>query len=84
MEQKFGNKGMVFCFSKWKAHFDVAFHGTKFFLSHMVEVQLLYLNYQFYNNKIFTYLASKIGEVLDNELFNSYIKRLVIGLFTNR
>jgi hypothetical protein len=54
------------------------------FLSHMVEVQLPYLNYQFYNTKTFTYLASKIGEVLDNELFNSYIKRLVIGIFTNR
>jgi hypothetical protein len=54
------------------------------FLSHMVEVQLPYLNYQFCNTKTSTYLASKIGEVLDNEVFNSYIKRLAIGLFTDR
>jgi hypothetical protein len=75
---------MVFCFSKWKPYFDVAIHGAKFFLFHMVEDQLPYLDYQFYNTKTLKYLANKIGEVLDNELLNSYIKRLAIVLFTNR
>jgi hypothetical protein len=34
--------------------------------------------------RLFTYLVSKINDVLDNKLFDSYIKRLAIGLFTNR
>jgi hypothetical protein len=44
-------------------------------LTHTIKVKFLDLHEQFRNEKALTIMASKLGEVLDIEAANSYIKR---------
>jgi hypothetical protein len=67
--------GLSLSFSRFPPDFDVNAQGAEAFLTHIVKVQFPNLHEQFRNEKVFTIMASKIGEVLDIEAANSYIKR---------
>jgi len=62
-------------FSKFSPDFDANAHGSKSLLTHSIKVQFPDLHEQFRNAKALTILASKLGEVLDIEAADSYIKR---------
>lgn len=59
---------------------DHAFHrfivGAKQLLTHMIKIQFLDINFQFWNIVDITALASKIGIMLEVESLESYIKYL--------
>jgi hypothetical protein len=62
-------------FDKFSPDFDANAHGSKSLLTHSIKVQFPDLHEQFRNAKALTILASKLGEVLDIEAADSYIKR---------
>jgi hypothetical protein len=49
--------------------------GAEALLTHTIKVQFPDLHKQFRNAEVLTIMASKLGEVLDIEAVNSYIKR---------
>jgi hypothetical protein len=53
----------------------LVYKGAETLFSHIIKVQFLNLHEQFKNIKDFTIMASKIKEVLEIELEDSYIKR---------
>ncbi len=67
--------GLSLSFSKFSLDFDASVHGSESLLTHSIKVQFLDLHEQFRNAKALTILASKLGEVLDIEATDSYIKR---------
>jgi hypothetical protein len=67
--------GLNLSFSKFSLDFDASAHGSESLLTHSIKVQFLDLHEQFRNAKALTILASKLGEVLDIEATDSYIKR---------
>jgi len=66
-----------FSFSQYISNFDASVQGVETLLSHTIKVQFLDLHEQFRNAKALTIMASKIGEVLEIEPEDSYIKRFV-------
>jgi hypothetical protein len=67
--------GLNLSFSRYIPNFDTSVQGAETLLSHTIKVQFLNLREQFKNKKTFTIMASKIGEVLEMEPKDSYIKR---------
>jgi len=67
--------GLNLSFSRFSLDFDANAQGAEALLTHMVKVQFPDLHEQFQNKKALIIMASKIGDVLDIEAANSYIKR---------
>jgi hypothetical protein len=67
--------GMNFFFSRYVSNFDANAQGMKVLLTHTVKVQFPDLHEQFRNEKALTIMASKIGEVLEIEPADLYMKR---------
>jgi hypothetical protein len=68
---------MNFFCSRYISNFDSNTQRAKAMLTHTVKVQFLDLHEQYKNDKAFTIMASKIGEVLEIEPIESYVKRHV-------
>jgi len=68
--------GWAFSFSKYSENFRPNKQGAEKLLTHSIKVQFPDLHAQFRSIKALTIMASNIGEVLDIESPNSYIKRL--------
>jgi hypothetical protein len=66
--------GLNLSFSWYILNFDANVQGAETLLSHTIKVQFLDLHEQFRNTKALTIMANKIGEVLEIELKDSYIK----------
>jgi hypothetical protein len=62
-------------FSRFFPDFDASAQGAEALLTHTIKVQFPDLHEQFRNAKALTIMASKLGEVLDIEAEDSYIKR---------
>jgi hypothetical protein len=69
-------------FSRYIPDFDASSQGTEAQLTHAIKVQFPDLHEQFCNTKALTIMASKIGEVLEIEPAELYIKRPVRPLIT--
>jgi hypothetical protein len=67
--------GLSLSFSRFSPDFDASVQGAEALLTHTIKVQFSDLHEQFRNEKALTIMASKIGEVLDIEAADSYIKR---------
>jgi hypothetical protein len=67
--------GLSLSFSKYAPGFDANAQGVEAFLTHTIKIQFLDLHEQFRNDRALTIMASKIGEVLDIESVDSYMKR---------
>jgi len=67
--------GMNFFFFRYISNFDSNIQGVEVMLTHKVKVQFPNLHEQFRNDKALTIMASKIGEVLEIEPVESYVKR---------
>ncbi len=62
-------------FSRFSPNFDASAQGAEALLTHIIKVQFPDLHEQFRNAKALTIMANKLGEVLDIEAADSYIKR---------
>jgi hypothetical protein len=67
--------GLTLSFSKFSPDFDASAQGSESLSTHSIKVQFLNLHEEFRIEKALTILARKIGEVLDIEPADSYIKR---------
>ncbi|CAK9232539.1 unnamed protein product [Sphagnum troendelagicum] len=67
--------GLALSFSKYSPDFDASAQGSEAFLTHSIKVQFPDIHEEFRNPKALELLASKVGEVLDIEPADSYIKR---------
>ncbi|CAM6003600.1 unnamed protein product [Sphagnum balticum] len=67
--------GWALSFSKYSALFRPNEHGAETFLTHSIKVQFPDLHVQLRTEKALTIMASSIGDVLDIESPDSYIKR---------
>ncbi len=67
--------GLHLSFSRYIPNFDASVQGAETLLSHTIKVQFPNLHEQFRNTKALTIMANKIGEVLEIEPKDSYIKR---------
>jgi len=67
--------GLSLSFSRYVPNFDTSFQGAEALLTHTIKVQFLDLHKQFRNTKALTIMASKLGEVIEIEAADSYIKR---------
>jgi len=67
--------GWALSFSRYSALFRPNEHGAKMLLTHCIKVQFPNLHVQLCTEKALTIMASSIGEVLDIESSDSYIKR---------
>ncbi len=67
--------GLNLSFSRYISNFDASVQGVETLLSHRIKVQFPDLHEQFKNTKALTIMANKIGEVLEIEPNDSYIKR---------
>ncbi len=74
--------GWALSFSKYLANFRPKEQGIEMLLMHSVKVQFPDLHIQFRTTKTLTIMASSIGEVLDIESPDSYIKRPVGPMIT--
>jgi hypothetical protein len=74
--------GLNLSFSRYIPNFDTSVQGVETLLSHTIKVPFPDLHEQFKNTKALTIMANKIGEVLEIELKDSYIKRLVGPMIT--
>jgi hypothetical protein len=64
-----------FFFSRYVSNFDSNAQVAEAMFMHTVKVQFLNLHEKFRNDKDLTIMASKIGEVLEIMLVESYVKR---------
>jgi hypothetical protein len=62
-------------FFRYNPNFDANAQGAEALFTHTIKVQFPDLHEQFRNEKAFTIMVSKLGEVLDIEAANSYMKR---------
>jgi hypothetical protein len=62
-------------FSKYVPNFDSNVQGVEALLTHSIKVQFPDLHEQFRNTKALIIIASRIGEVLEIEATDSYMKR---------
>jgi len=67
--------GLNLSFSRFSPDFDTSAQGAEALLTHAIKVQFPDLHEQFKNATALTIMASKLGEVLDIEAADSYIKR---------
>jgi hypothetical protein len=67
--------GLSLSFSRYNPNFDANAQGAEALFTHVIKVQFPDLHEQFINERTFTIMASKLGEVLDIEAADSYIKR---------
>jgi hypothetical protein len=67
--------GLGLSFSRYIPNFDSSSQGAEAQLTHAIKVQFPDLHEQFRNTRAMTIMASKIGEVLEIEAVDSYIKR---------
>jgi hypothetical protein len=67
--------GLGLSFSRYIPNFDSSSQGAEAQLTHAIKVQFPDLHEQFRNTRALTIMASKIGEVLEIEAVDSYIKR---------
>jgi hypothetical protein len=67
--------GWAFSFSRYSALFRHNEHGAEKLLMHTIKVQFPDLHVQLCTEKALTIMANSIGEVLDIESLDSYIKR---------
>jgi hypothetical protein len=74
--------GLSLSFSRFSPDFDANAQGAEALLTHTIKVQFPDLHEQFRNEKALTIMASKLGEVLDIEVVDSYIKRPVGPMVT--
>jgi hypothetical protein len=66
--------GLNLSFFRYIPNFDASIQGAKTLLSHTIKAQFPDLHKQFRNTKALTIMASKIGEVIEIEPEDSYIK----------
>ncbi len=69
-------------FLRYIPNFNASSQGAEAQLTHAIKVQFLDLHEQFRNTKALTIMANKIGEVLEIEPAESYIKRPAGPLIT--
>ncbi len=74
--------GWALSFSKYSALFRPNEHGTETFLTHSIKVQFSDLHVQLRTEKAPTIMASSIGDVLDIESPDFYIKKPVGPMVT--
>jgi hypothetical protein len=74
--------GLSLSFSRFSPDFDASAQGAEALFTHTIKVQFPDLHEQFQNAKALTIMASKLGEVLDIEAADSYIKRSVGPMVT--
>ncbi len=67
--------GWALSFSRYSAPFRPNEHGAEMLFTHSIKVQFPDLHIQLRTEKALTIMASSIGEVLDIESSDSYIKR---------
>jgi hypothetical protein len=67
--------GLSLSFSRFSLDFDSSAQGAEALLTHTIKVQFPDIHEQFRNVKVLTILASKLGEVLEIEAAELYIKR---------
>ncbi len=67
--------GLSLSFSRYAPGFDANAQGAEALLTHTIKIQFPDLHEQFRNDRALTIMASKIGEVLDIESADSYVKR---------
>jgi hypothetical protein len=67
--------GLCLSFSQYIPNFDASSQGAEAQLTHAIKVQFPDLHEQFRNTRAVTIMANKIGEVLEIEAADSYIKR---------
>jgi hypothetical protein len=67
--------GLRLSFSRYNPNFNANAQGAEALLTHAIKVQFPNLHEQFRNERALTIMASKLGEVLDIEAADSYIKR---------
>ncbi|CAK9233236.1 unnamed protein product [Sphagnum troendelagicum] len=67
--------GLNLSFSKYNPNFDANAQGAEALFTHVIKVQFPDLHEQFRNKRALTIMASKLGEVLDIEAADSYMKR---------
>ncbi len=72
---KVGWSGLNLFFSRYIPNFDANVQRAETLLSHTIKVQFPNLHEQFKNTKALPIMANKIGEVLEIELEDLYIKR---------
>ncbi len=74
--------GLGLSFSQYIPNFDASSQGAEAQLTHAIKVQFPDLHEQFRNTRALTIMASKLGEVLEIEATDSYIKRLAGPMIT--
>jgi hypothetical protein len=67
--------GLILSFSRYNPNFDANAQGAEALFTHAIKVQFPDLHEQFRNKRALTIMASKLGEVLEIEAADSYIKR---------
>ncbi|CAK9271837.1 unnamed protein product [Sphagnum jensenii] len=72
---RWSGNGLSLSFSRYNSNFDANAQGVEALLTHTVKVQFPDLHEQFRNERALTIMASKLGEVLEIEAADSYIKR---------
>jgi hypothetical protein len=74
--------GLSLSFLRYAPNFDVSSQGAETQLTHAIKVQFPDLHEEFKNTRALTLMASKLGEVLEIEAADSYIKRLARPMIT--
>jgi hypothetical protein len=74
--------GMSLFFSRYAPNFDASSQGAEAQLTHAIRVQFPDLHEEFKNTRAMTLMASKLGEVLEIEAADSYIKRPAGSMIT--
>jgi len=74
--------GLSLSFSRYAPGFNANAQGAEALLTHTIKIQFPDLHEQFRNDRALTIMASKIGEVLDIESTDSYVKRLASPMVT--
>lgn len=74
--------GLSLSFSRYVPNFDASSQGVEAQLTHTLKIQFPDLHEQFRNTRALTIMASKLREVLEIEIVDSYIKRPTIPMIT--
>ncbi|CAM6062199.1 unnamed protein product [Sphagnum tenellum] len=76
------SSGLSLSFSRFSPDFDASAQGAEALLTHTIKMHFPDVHEQFRNAKALTIMANKLGEVLDIEAEDSYIKRLAGPMVT--
>jgi hypothetical protein len=74
--------GLNLSFSRYTPNFDASVQGMEALFTHTIKIQFPDLHEQFRNARVLTIMASKLGEVLDIEVADSYMKKPVGPMVT--